>query len=214
MTILFSDGFESGDLTAWTGTTGTAPTVGIASKHTGNYGITSSHVTGSDYCYKYLGAVGYSDVYYRAYVRFTELPGLWQQNNFMQIKDTADANAIIIGIVNQNQGIRWWITLGGNQYAAAQTDPAIQAATWYCVEVRRIVGSGVNGVVQVWVDDIKVYEKTDCTFTVNASYFELGTIYADSADTSKYEDCAVVADAYIGPELAANPLYRSLHGGI
>ncbi len=203
MTTLFSDSFVDGTANAWTGSTGTAPTVQSGSALDGDgYGISSSHVTGSDYYWKYL-ATGYSTAYYQALVRFAAMPPLYGQNNFMQIKDTGDANAVIVGIVNQGSGYRWWITLGGNNYAADQTDPVIAENTTYRVELRRTVGSG-TGIVTVWVNGTQVYTKTDCTLANNAAYFELGTIYADGT-TQKDLDAAKVADAYIGLPMSQVP---------
>jgi hypothetical protein len=203
-TVLFSDGFESGNFSAWTSTNG-APTVQSTTKYHGTYAMC---INAAEDARKTL-ASAYSDVYLRGYVRFATLPAIGKSYRFFVIMASDWSEHVNVGIYTDGSGnSRWVMSTPG--YSWEIVGDNVNANQWYCVEIRRKVGAG-NGVSALWIDGANVFSASDDTIAVNAQVFIVGAIWANGGPTiDLYHDCIVIADAYIGPEATVKTVTDTL----
>lgn len=73
MTIIFQDGFETNDFSAWTGMVGSPSVQGVV-KRFGNYAMLSDVATGGFWDYAYKDVAAANEYYARAYFYLTALP--------------------------------------------------------------------------------------------------------------------------------------------
>jgi flagellin-like protein len=189
---IFNNGFESGDFNAWTGTTG-SPTVTNAQYHHGSYSCLID--ADGEGVYKNF-ASSYSTAYGRLYFRCSAAA----EYQLFGLK-ASGTPGLGIGFFEISADGKWQLAYrnGGNwYYNTATTGPS--ANTWYCVELKVVVGSG-TGEERVYIDGS---ELTDLAATGLANN-DRGNVqsivisnYNPSA-TQIWFDCVVVADAYIGP---------------
>jgi len=137
---LFSDGFESGTLSAWTSSTGL--TVQTATVHAGTYAAEGSTINGTTYAVKHLSTT-YSDLYYRTYFDIKS-----QSTGFTLMGDqTASGGGIIrLYISPQSQLVLW-----NDVTQLTTTGPTITLGTWHSVELH-IVINGALSTTEVWLD--------------------------------------------------------------
>jgi DNA-directed RNA polymerase subunit RPC12/RpoP len=210
-TTLFSDGFESNDFSAWTGTTtGNGGTIAVQSstKHHGSYASRAYQggVGAWAVAYKNFGTT-YSTMYARAYLQFSGTPASGARLDiYPTIFEGASAAHVLAGaqLYNNAGTLNWSLQYRTNATEtnyAYSTTPSIQANTWYCIEARFTSGNG-NGQVSLYIDGTLIINVTGLTNNAyNAGRVEVGA-YCGNANTGiyVYHDCVVVADAYIGTE--------------
>jgi len=211
--ILFSDGFESGDFSAWTGTTGT-PIIVSDPVHHGSYAAEFN--ASGDYCSKTLGA-DYTTCYYRAYIRFDTLPPV--ANDFTTLMMMKDGATTICETRTRNLSgdaqiqFVWYKPSTDTLYYDANWS----VDTWYCLEIK-YYRHATLGEYRVYLDGVNVISKTaiDTTGVAGVDTIILGRVSSNGAWTPTiYGDCVVVADAYIGPEAGGPTNYpRSASQGI
>jgi hypothetical protein len=191
-TTIFSDGFESGDFSAWTGTAGTLE-VQSSITHHGTYAA-RFYGASADYVYKIFTAG--SPRYIRIYVRFQSLltggAGSWNS-----IISSFPAPQVFVRTYNDAGTIKF--ALVGADTSIHITDVAISLNTWYCIELRVTQGLGS----ELWINGVS--KATDSsTSAPSVSRFYVG--YWDKSETLvNFIDCVVVADTYIGPEGDTTP---------
>lgn len=202
MTIIFSDGFESGDLLNWTTSSGTW-TVDGTYKHSGVYGARVPH--GS---FNYLlKALPDSNLYYaRAYVMFNENPTTQDDghpdNQLFFYNYLGDLFASL-GLYQTSVGspdFAWFMAAndggwtGASGFSALQMNPTLDV--WHFVELF-LFQHITNGEVRGWVDGV---ELTDVHFTnLNMPNNPIGGFQlCDGYYTQAYDD-AVISDQYNGP---------------
>ena len=204
-TILFSDGFESGDFSAWTGTEARgAGSISVSStqKHHGNYAAyqNSPTVDGGDrgLCYKNLAA-GVNVVYLRAYFYFP-LSFEWAGSILIKLGDVADLR--LMAMPSSASILRSHNYATDIEYDSSAFVTLLN--TWYCLELAVLVDS-TNGWIRGWFDANLVLNQTSInTGTTYVSGVTVGNCY-NWVPTEFYWDCVVVADAYIGPEGPPKP---------
>jgi len=211
-TTIFSDGFESGDFSAWTGTaySGTAPTVVTDYVHHGTYSMKASFTKDTEYGVAYKTVTSAKEYYMRSYVRLSATPPSNTGATIMPyLKD--QTNNIILGrvTVKNNAGT---LQVGAAYYnngvkTSYYVNQSFSAGTWYCVELRVVCGSG-TGIVQVWWDGTKIIDVQNLNnnYNIERAYVGVGA-FSDDYPTTAWSldvrhDCVVVADTYIGPEAA------------
>jgi hypothetical protein len=190
-TTIFSDGFECppntapATFTAWSGTDAT-PLLNSTYVKSGSYSVKCSAL--NDQVRKTTTS-SYSDVYFRLYAYFPNLPASGKSVSFSTIYDTSWGGAISLTV---NSAGQFW-------FGTSQAPTAAVAGQLYCIEMQRTVGTG-NGVAKLWIDDVSQVNRTAETFSSNAQNFIAGWRGGD-ADTSftLFLDDVVIADAYIGP---------------
>jgi len=205
-TTIFEDGFESGDFSAWDGTTVTADEADLSvqstEKYQGGYGADAYIHYVSEwwldaFCYKNLGST-YSKLYARAYFKFTDFPiGNAQIESVLELRYSPDWPYTIIGVGVLSGGNGWYIqyTDGGSKTSETVSE-TIQTGVWYCLE---IMGDTANGELEVWKDGSSIWSKTSVSSLSGINQVRAGVIYGYRGTYHVYYDCVVVADTYIGP---------------
>lgn len=199
MTQIFSDGFESGDFSAWTSTTGT-PVVQSVVKHHGTY-CAESDASGDYYRKDYTEQ---TTVFHRVYLRFSVLPANNEYFQFMRMG--MGATEICSVQVRRKTDGTLILRLSRNYPASASFDYSYTwvVNTWYCIEVKFV--RAVSGEYKVWLDGTEVITNTgvNTTGVTGASRIVAGWNSGSvAAGDVVWIDCVVVADAYIGPEAGA-----------
>jgi len=212
-TQLFSDGFESGDTSAWTGleqTNGTF-TVESANPHHETYdGKADITVSGSSgaLVYKTL-ASGQNVLYVRCYVKFEELLSVAGTSAaVIVLRNTLSSTTGIAcaEIYNDAGNVKWAL-----QYRSAGTYARIIVAkqptigVWYCVELKADLSTSdgaLDGSYEMWINGTSIASVTgiDTDYTVT-NHVYVGRARDATAGTNVgtcFVDCAVIADAYIG----------------
>jgi len=209
-TEIFSDGFESGDFSEWTGTqiSGTSTLeVNSDNPYQGTYNAEAYYSAGEPdgvYSYENIGT-SYSTAYIRGYVKYASISsgtnlilpcvGFWVEDH---ATNTARGGMGRDGSGNAKWAIRYYD--GGSFYNAfGSHEPS--ADTWYCVELKVSIGSSVT--LQLYVNgdlEIEVTNVDNSARQFSFAHFGIdqpsGTINAFTV----YGDSVVVADTYIGPE--------------
>ncbi|MGA2767150.1 MAG: hypothetical protein ABSF24_02390 [Candidatus Bathyarchaeia archaeon] len=226
-TVVFADGFESGNFNAWTGThnwNSGVTTVENANPHHGIYnmkitGLTALNDGGS--AYKDLGSPVAPEIYVRAYIKLSAMPtadgtphmfgpgwglvgagaGTW---DLLPIIEKSGANLY--------WGLSHWEGAGVNYLESSPSNPV--ANTWYCVEVYDYLHVSA-GIIRLWVDGVLKVEKTGLNTTQRdtsvhdvrlAAYLNA----AEAGGITMYGDYFVAADQPIGLEWAC----MGLTGGL
>jgi hypothetical protein len=191
-TDLFSDGFESGDFSAWTATSGTPTIVGSPTHH-GSYAMNTNG--SADYVYKTLAST-ITKAFYRFYWRTDTAPASGEYAYLASLRPTTWGTACaMVGVWNNAGTITWILTVNGvpHYYTLGSCNPN----QWYCIEFEYDADSDSQS---LWIDGIKIISATDSA-TAEIKYITLGI--SNFFGSNHYYDCVVVADAYIGPESAA-----------
>jgi len=149
---IFSNGFEEGDFSAWTGTNGSPDVVGSPV----NEGSYSARFNASgEYCYITFGAE--TTIYTRTYLRFNATPGA-NYENFELLRFEDNSDDVLYAYVRQSSGtdklrIKWYgDTGGGDDWVLSDFEWEPSVDTWYCIEVHW-TKDAVSGIVQAWIDD-------------------------------------------------------------
>jgi hypothetical protein len=193
-TELFSDGFESGDFSAWTGTSGSPSVVGSPVHH-GSYA--AEFDTDGEYVQKTFTAT--SAFYCRFYIRVSAVPtSNGEDLCFLTAIGTAQ-DVIRVYFIQVGGIVRFRIrfeptSTNYDYYWTPSTD------TWYCIEVGVLV-DGSNGEVHGYVDGSHVINQTglDTDDYGDIQDIKIGSRWLDFTCTVNI-DCVAVADTYIGPE--------------
>jgi len=228
-TTIFSDGFESNDFSAWTGTSCHANNtlqVQSVEKKQGTYAskhiLAASHAQDDSYCYKDI--ISQTTCFMRLYVKITEVAGKYDSRRFgiMQVVGATGAHS---GGTYQYAGVYFLAdrklqlvcrTTVGNIYDTSATTLTLNQ--WYCIELK-FVEHASAGEVRVYLDGIEVADLTN-TGLNTAVWSGIDSVqcgssngYYNEAETHAtfYTDCVVVADAYIGPLPAASQLIHVIN---
>jgi len=199
-TEIFSDGFESGDFTAWTSTVGT-PTVDTEPVHHGTY---SMLINAQESAYKSITSTADAR-YARAYVYFNTLPADAAYRLSFLVFDYV-GYAIEFGFFAEiyNDGGTNKFSLFDGFVSVRNSTAAIYPSTgqWYYLELK--VDSGGTG--ELWINGTSRI-RLDCS----AVNFE--TLYAGSCESHEGNeniDCVVISDAYIGEEITYFPYVQQI----
>ena len=197
-TPIFSDGFESGDLTAWTGSFGN-PTVESSIVHSGAYAMECSSDTGQ-YVYEDLSSA--STLYLRAYVYFSSLPTSGHFLSFSEMKHANDDNDIVAAVYDDSGTMKWsirWFPWGAPPQAFASVGPDLN--TWYSVELNcTMSGAAVN--IELIVDGVSVLKTTDTSGSSDQFVYAQVGGWDMAESLTNYVDDVIVDNSYIGPATA------------
>ena len=205
-TTIFSDGFESGDFSAWSGTVvdaGASLSVKANNPHHGVYNAeaqTTQAWTGT-YCWKSFtaGAI----IHLRSYIKFDTLPSADGRRYELHCLDSGVWSNSVVVIVRNSAGTMQWgliVFVGGAgtfYYEATPSNP--QTGIWYCVEILRDL---TNQCARLWVDGVLKVNATGLSQVDNTARARCGITNSNGETVTAriFFDCVVVADAYIGPE--------------
>jgi hypothetical protein len=205
---LFSDGFESGNFSAWTGTGhssgGTASVVSTVS-HSGTYSAmfstTGSTGYGTSYVYENVAASSLLDA--RGYFDVTQ-SGITSNTNYIDmILFEAGSNIVAYAGWRMSGGVVKWALLirsGTGYTSSAYSVGSPSLNTWYCVELQW-TNDPVNGYAILYVNGAAVCSITGTNTTAfgNAGTVRFGIAeYYNCTNSVVYFDDAAISTTYIG----------------
>ena len=209
-TELFSDGFESGDFSEWTGTVVSdgdhAISVQSTIKHQGTYTCksASANTNSSDYAlaYKTLSSA-YQTIFMRVYARVSALPSSGQQFSVFKSRDKDNSSyQVLVGLWNDSGTLKWFVY---NRHTATfyTYSENMLVDTWYCLELK-VYRHATSGELKLWRNGTNIIDQTGLD-TGDSDHDKVYVGYetnfmSTGSITDVYLDCVVVADAYIGPE--------------
>jgi hypothetical protein len=203
---LFSDGFESGSFSAWTGTSrSSGETAAVASglSYQGKYGarFSSDGLGRTEYAYSYKTVESSADVYAQGYfyVSRSRIVNNYDGFYFLSLK-TGGLSVAQAGWRKIDSVIRWCLVVtNGRSNAIIYSTSKPSMNRWYCVEIHWKKGT-TDGLCELWIDGTKVCSavgrNTAAYGSVNQVCFGLPKIFCKS--TTVYLDCAEIAKEYIG----------------
>ena len=215
MTVIFSDGFESGNTGSWTATTvyaGCTLATETTLVHHGGYAAEAT-TNGAAAVQVARLEMAISPTVTVLYVRF------YAQVKSHDISVTNDRFYFIrFGSVTVSQHVAWvgwrhdgtavkWelLTRNGTAYASTYSStPSLNLNQWYCIELYWLEAA-VNGGAQVYIDGVLTLE--DMNNDTN-DYGDCNRVFMGIAETANtvtadvVVDCCVISDSYIGPEVS------------
>lgn len=220
--VIFSDGFETNNFNAWTGTTTTAgetATVEALNVHHGSFNAnftTDGSATGEQ-ALAYKTLVAATTLYARAYFKIlTALPANGKYYSILTL--AVGGNYLVRVEINNTAGVYTWgirYHVGATHTLATYTPPsAIALNTWYCVEIKS-VEDAVVGEARLYIGGTEVITKTDLDTSAHGAMtrHDVGEYYSlGQTAHSIIVDCDVVDSSYIGPEVSGVVLRRNLVG--
>lgn len=209
MTILFSDGFESGDFSAWTGTFG-SPYISSVNFHHGNYSLEASDDTSQSGCYKdftpsteiyariYVKTEGYIPIFQHSRVLQLNREGGWAPECYLRFIGDTDSSRYQVH-VNTADGVSGYYNFDWSN-------------GWNCYELHVDMSDYTNVTTQLFVNDVLVINITGGTtgqIEANSHIGRVtcGQIWDNNANINVFHDCVVVSDSYIGPESSGPRFY-------
>jgi len=184
-TTIFSDGFESGDFTAWTGTFGT-PEVLDTKKHSGTY---ACKCNGNEYAYITFDAQ--TELNARCWYLIESIPDPGEFYHILRLKDST----ILLQIYNSGGTLQLRIIHPGGTLTY---NYSFETETWYCLELG-FVKDAVAGEYKGYIDEVEVISSTglDTSSVTSPTRVDAGQPFSTSGLTSWIDD-VVIADVYIG----------------
>ena len=216
--ILFQDGFESKDFSAWSGTStlsGENATVVTTLRYQGNYGALFTSDGGDfDRSCSYAELVASKELFARGYFYVSRSGVTAANDSFYYIvfhnatEGARQANLAYAGW-SKKQGAstaQWCLTLrNGTSYIDVQNATAIcTTGRWYCVELHWRNDASV-GLAELWVDGTLVCSSTgvvDTSVFGDAQTARFGLAEVDSGSTAVYCDSVKISSSYVGQEIS------------
>ena len=197
-TVIFSDGFESNDFSAWTGTGG-APTVTNAVAHHGTYSMLSD--ADPEYAYKTFSDE--NTVYAKIDWYSTDLPSSTAEyDHAITLTDGGTGADNIIALLRLYYSdtpphYYWRLShLDGAGLSAVSSGLiSLSTGTWYCLELYALVNDGA-GAVECWMDEVS---QASASGLDNDGRGDIAAVIVgrtfSSGGVTHYTDCVIVADA-------------------
>ena len=199
----FSDGFESGDFSAWHTTGGVSPQVTSGNAHHGTYKAVFNALY--EMCrWNHSDPAALTECYGRCYIRVDTMPSTSGHDvSLNQIGRIGSWPAIQSRLYYNGSDVQWGFQYRDNfaqyvVYSEQQMNPSVD--TWYCVEVYANVSNSDAG-YRMWVDGS---ELTDIAQGGKSQGYELdgwsnGLIVMDYT-VELWTDCNIFHSDYIGVE--------------
>lgn len=187
---VFSDGFESGSMSAWTTNAGIV--VQSATKHSGEFAAEAISTGAAAYARDSLGG-SYSSLYVRGYFLVKAVPS----STVTLFGFRTGGGTSIARLYVDSQGR---LALRNDAGAVSTTGPQFSAGSWHSVELHLVVNGGAS-TVEVWLDGNVVSALT--TQTANLGSTPIGQLQMGENQTGRSYDIAfddvVVQTARVGP---------------
>ncbi|MHA1829058.1 MAG: hypothetical protein ACTSX6_10485 [Candidatus Heimdallarchaeaceae archaeon] len=203
-TELFSDGFESGDFSAWSSTGGTdTRSVITTDPYDGSYHM-DSDIDGSgtpDNAYaEKIFSQSYSIIYGQAYFKISALPDD-SGETYQLIQFRSSIGYIVVGGIKNVDGtnckFRLYVNSGGGTEVIGTS--IVQTNVYYQVEMY-IKIDGTNGEAKLWVDGtLECSMSGDTDDQGNVDRIRVGQIRSTASVAHHiYTDKVTVSDTYVG----------------
>ncbi len=185
---IFSDGFESGTLAAWTSSGGL--TVQTAAVHAGTYTVQGNTTNGATYAKKTLAST-YANAYSRVYFNILSQSS---QVNIVRLRTSADGSIAYLYVDTAGK-----LALRNDAGSATFTSSTSVGSGWHALELHAVI-NGANGSTEVWLDGVKI---TALSVTTNLGSTAVGRLQIGEVQSGRtYNlllDDAVFNTAPIGP---------------
>jgi hypothetical protein len=158
---VFSDGFESGNLSAWTSSAGL--TVQTAFVHSGTYAAQGNTTNGNTYAKKTLSTT-YTEGYGRIYFNLVSFAS---QVNLFRYRTSADASITYLFVNTSGK-----LGLRNDVAATTITSTTSVGNGWHALEFHVVI-NGASSTTEVWLDGIKV---NDLSITTNFGTTPVGRL--------------------------------------
>jgi hypothetical protein len=209
MVEIFGDSFETGNYSLWTDKSGTdVLSIVTTDPHHGTYhahAYCDGGATGEmAYLYKTLAST-VATIYSRAYFKFL-ISSPSSGNSYNMLMHSYNSSSNICSVRLYNSGTNRWqlYYLNGGTIQSTSTyepSPAIALNTWYCVELKTIVGDSGSNVLYINGNAIINVTGVDNNYYGNVGRIDMGERYSSGATAhSTYFDCVRSNSSYIGPE--------------
>jgi hypothetical protein len=184
-TAIFTDGFESGNLSAWTSSGGL--TVQGTTVHTGSSAAEGNTTAGNTYAKKTMPAT-YTDAYSRVWFNVKSSAS---QVNLLRHRTAADGSLAYAFVSATGQlGVR-------NDVAGTTTNSSVVVAPgsgWHELELHTVI-NGTASVIEVWLDGVRVDALS--TTTANLGTTPVGKMQIGEVQSGRTYD-VVFDDAAFG----------------
>jgi len=202
LTTLFSDDFESGDLTAWTSIAGN-PAVQSTIKRTGLYACTSE-ITPT-YKSNYIAKTGTAQTssYLRFYVYFSTLPPI--NSEVIIARCTYTSSRPIVSVFSDSYATYWRLRDG--EGIIRQSETSLSSQTWYCLELKAVVGDESA----LYLNGDKILSGTAPSGSSASVFLMTYAFYGTSNGTIVTFDDCVYSDTYNGPQNISQTIIDALY---
>jgi len=198
-TEIFSDGFESGDFSAWDGTSDSGVAVETANPYQGSYNYESNCSGGGADANIMKLFTETAKVYGRIYFNIESDEGTSIiYTAFMEFSDSSWHRLAALGYnyASRNLTLKYYNNSGAFDLVSSQT---LEVNKWYCLEVEYY--SADAGEVKVWLDGTEV---SDLAVSTNNSLYKSNRMMVGIRDNWRGDvhidfDCVVIDTEYIGP---------------
>ena len=174
---LFSDGFESGNLSQWTASSGM--TVQQQVTYAGSWAARATANGSPAYAYKTLGSTA-SELYYDGRLRAISQASATTAS---LVRFRTAAGGLILSIFRRGSDNK--LSYYNEVTGVTTVGPVITAGAWHELEVHVLI-NGTSSLVEVWLDGTRVINKTAESLGTTA----LGRIYIGEPSTGKTFDFA------------------------
>jgi hypothetical protein len=159
--VVFQDGFESGNLSAWTSSSGLS--IQTALVHTGSYAAQGTTTNGTTYAKKTLPAT-YSNGYARVYFNLVSYAS---QVNVLRLRTAADASLAYL-FINTAGKLSLRVDVAGTTLTSATS----VGAGWHALELHLTIAGG-SSTTEVWLDGVRI---NDLSVTTNLGSTPIGRV--------------------------------------
>jgi hypothetical protein len=188
-TALFSDGFESGNLSAWTTSGGF--TVQSATVHSGGFAAEGNTTAGATYAKKVLPST-YTDGYSRV---FFNVKSASSQVNVLRHRTAADGSLAYVFVTASGQlGVR------NDVGATTVTSALVVPPGWHEIELHTVI-NGTSSVIEVWLDGARVDALSTTTANLGTTAMgkmQIGEVAAGRTYDVVFDDAAF-GTSRVGP---------------
>ncbi len=183
--VIFSDGFETGTLSAWTTRSGL--TVQTEETHNGAYAARATTTNGATYAKKTLPAT-YADGYARVWYKPISTQS---QVNILRFR-AIDGTSLGYLYATPAGALAYRNEAAGTAIATSATIPA--GSGWHALELH----TTTTGLLEVWVDGVSALSTTTSLSTSPVGQFQIGEVNAGRTYDVVFDDAAF-ATARVGP---------------
>jgi chitodextrinase len=185
---IFSDDFESGDMTRWTSSSAMSVLSGIGTG--GSYGARAVS-TGSGASASKTLAANMNELYARA--RFKTVSQGPNSINLLRFRSGPTAQALVTLLVTSTGKLAYRNEVGGT---LSTSSTAVSPNAWHEAELHVLVND-TSSKVEVWLDGVSVFNATEALSTTPITRIELGDSSASRTFDIRFDD--VLADTSFIP---------------
>jgi hypothetical protein len=199
-TVIFADGFESGNFSAWTGVKTYSPEIVSDVVHDGSYAAFCNN-TGIRVCYKEVMPVNH--LFIRAYYKFGAMSVEWAIHGLGYFVEHDMVQIVAMFAIAHITGSNyfWWFEAinGTDLQDVSSSSFTLDVNHWYCMELEMFV-DGSAGYTKLYVDGVLAasLDGVDNDYYGPIGRAGAGQVFESRNNEPVWWDCCVIADSYIG----------------